>query len=69
VETNENWKMKTLLIGAVLGTLTGLGAAYLLVNRAEQAETSPELSPGEGIKIGLMLLGVLRQVAQLGDGD
>ncbi len=69
METNENWKMKTLVIGAVLGALTGLGAAYLLVNRAENSETSPELSPGEGIKIGLMLLGVLRQVAQLGDGD
>lgn len=69
METNENWKMKTLLIGAVLGTLTGLGAAYLLVNRAEKLEGTPELSPGEGIKIGLMLLGVLRQVAQLGEGD
>jgi hypothetical protein len=69
VETNENWKVKALLIGVGLGALTGLGAAYLLVNRAENAETSPELSPGEGIKIGLMLLGVLRQVAQLGEGD
>jgi hypothetical protein len=69
VETNENWKMRTLIIGAALGALTGLGAAYLLVNRAEKADASPELTPGEGIKIGLMLLGVLRQVAQLGEGD
>ena len=69
MDTNENWKMKTLVIGAAVGALTGLGAAYLLVNRAEKLDASPELSPGEGIKIGLMLLGVLRQVAQLGEGD
>ena len=69
VETSENWKMRTLLIGAVLGALTGLGAAYMLVQRAEKEETDPRLSAGEGVKIGLMLLGVLRQVAQLGEGD
>jgi hypothetical protein len=69
VETIDNWKTKTLLIGAVLGALTGLGAAYMLVQRAEKEETNPRVSAGEGVKIGLMLLGVLRQVAQLGEGD
>ncbi len=69
VEPSENWKAKTLVIGAVLGALTGLGAAYMLVQRAEKEQTNPQLSAGEGVKIGLLLLGVLRQFAQLGEGD
>ncbi len=69
IDTSENWKTRTLLIGAVLGALTGLGAAYMLVQRAEKEQTNPRLSAGEGVKIGLMLLGMLRQVAQLGEGD
>jgi hypothetical protein len=69
VESGENWKAKTLMIGAVLGALTGLGAAYMLVQRAENEQTHPQLSAGEGVKIGLLLLGVLRQFAQLGEGD
>ena len=69
METNENWKAQTLLIGAAVGALTGLGAAYLLVQRAEKTEEAAQLSAGEGIKLGLLLLGVLRQVAQLGEGD
>ena len=66
-QANENWKAKTLLVGAVLGALTGIGAAYLLVQRAEKEASRPEISAGEGVKLGLLLLGVLRQVAQLGE--
>ena len=69
VEPSENWKAKTMVIGAVLGALTGLGAAYMLVQRAEKEQTNAKLSAGEGVKIGLLLLGVLRQFAQLGEGD
>lgn len=68
-ETQENWKMKVLLIGAGVGLLTGLGAAYMLVQRSEKYGTSPELSAGEGVKLGLLVLGLLRQVAQLGESS
>ena len=64
---DESWRSKTLLVGAFLGALTGLVAAYLLVQRAEREETSLDLTAGEGIKLGLLLLGLLRQVAQLGE--
>ena len=67
VETQADWKTRTLLIGAALGALTGLGAAYLLVQRAERENATPEISAGEGIKLGLLLLGMLKQVAQLGE--
>jgi len=64
-----NWQGKTLVLGALIGALVGVGAAYLLVQRAEKEAGSIRLGTGEGIKLGLLVLGLLRQVAQLGDGD
>lgn len=64
-----NWKSKALLVGSLIGALVGAGAAYLLVQRAEREQASLHIGTGEGIKIGLLALGLLRQVAQLGDGD
>lgn len=68
METKPNWKPKILILGAILGALTGLGAAYILVQRAEQTQEKPKLSAGEGVKIGLGLLGVLRMIADMGSG-
>jgi hypothetical protein len=65
----DNWKTKALLIGAGVGLVAGLGAAYMLVQRAEKEGGRPEMSAGEGVKLGLLVLGLLRQVAQLGDGN
>jgi hypothetical protein len=64
----SNWKSKTLLAGAVLGALVGLGAAYLLVQRAESEDGEMHMGAGEGVKLGLLVFGLLRQVAQLGEG-
>ncbi len=61
------WKTKTLLIGAALGALTGLGAAYLLTRRAEQRGERLAISSGQGLKIGMLLAGLLQQVLRLGD--
>jgi len=68
-ETQDNWKTKALLVGAGVGLLAGLGAAYMLVQRAERDGGRPEMSAGEGVKLGLLVLGLLRQVAQLGEGS
>jgi hypothetical protein len=67
-DMQDNWKSKILLVGAGLGLLAGVGAAYMLIQRAEKEGAQPELSAGEGVKLGLLVLGLLRQVAQLGDG-
>lgn len=67
IDEPENWKGQTLLIGAAIGALAGLGAAYLLIQRAEKEGGKPAMSGGEGVKLGLLVLGVLRQVAQLGE--
>jgi hypothetical protein len=66
-ETDNTWKVKTLLIGAALGALTGLGAAYLLTKRAEQTGQSLAITPGKGMKLGVLIAGLLRSILSLGE--
>jgi len=63
---NANWKTKTLLIGAAVGIVTGLLGAFILIQAAEKAETRPQLSAGDGVKVGLGVLAVMRLLADLG---
>jgi hypothetical protein len=65
----KSWKTKTLILGGVIGALVGLSAAYLLIQRAEKQQGRLQMNAGEGIKLGLLVLGLLRQVAQLGEGS
>ncbi len=67
MEKDNNWKTKVLIIGAAIGLLTGLGAAYILVQRAEQQNAQPKLSAGEGVRVGLGVLGLLRMIADIGN--
>ena len=69
METKIPVKTRVLVGGAILGALTGLSAAYLLVRTSEQEGTEIQVSPSEGIRIGLTLLALLRQVATIGDGE
>ncbi|MDY6847081.1 MAG: hypothetical protein SVP52_08095 [Chloroflexota bacterium] len=57
---------KTMVLGTVIGALAGAASAYLLINRAEDEEESPRLTAGEGIQVGLGLLGLMRLIAGLG---
>lgn len=66
MEEQQNWKSRTLLIGAVVGALAGVIGAYILVQQAEQNQKKPKLTAGEGVKVGIGLLGLLRMVAELG---
>ena len=69
IETADNaWIVKTIAIGTGLGALLGASSAYLLVQRSKRRNVnSVTISPGEGIRLGLLLLGLLRNVATLGD--
>lgn len=60
---------RVLLIGALVGAATGLVAAMMLQRRAEQTGTEISLSAGEGIQLGVMVMGLLRAVAALADRD
>lgn len=67
-EPPSNTMGKTLLIGAAAGALTGLAAAYLLNRRAAKNGADVAITPTEGLKIGLLVVGLLRSIASLG-GD
>lgn len=60
-----NWKAKTLLIGGAIGLVTGLVAAYLFIQRAEAENDHPRLTAGEGVKVGVGVIGLLKLVTDL----
>jgi hypothetical protein len=65
----ESWLTKAILVGAALGALVGAGAAYLLVQRTRREDGEVHITPGDGVKLGVLVFGLLRQVAQLGEGE
>ncbi len=68
MRNGEDWKPKVLLVGGAVGLAAGLIAAYLLIQRAERDNTAPEIKAREGVKLGFLLFGLLREIAALGDG-
>ena len=54
-----------IILGAVLGAVTGAGAGYLLTKRIEEGEEI-QLSAGDGIKIGGSIIAFLKQISSLG---
>nr|BAL54974.1 hypothetical protein HGMM_F22C05C20 [uncultured Chloroflexota bacterium] len=61
----HSWKTKTLVFGTVLGALAGLATAYLLTRRAEKEGKPLSLTSGQGIRLGVLLLGFIRQLLTL----
>ncbi|MBA4399717.1 MAG: hypothetical protein C0396_07610 [Anaerolinea sp.] len=55
-----------IIIGALLGAVAGAMAAVILVQRAEEAHQSPKLTAGDGVKVGLGVLGLLRLISEIG---
>jgi hypothetical protein len=67
---NENQEQQVnpglyVLLGAILGAITGAGAGYLLTKRIEEGEDF-QLTAGDGIKLGGTIVAFLRQVSNLG---
>ena len=62
-------RSRTLILGALIGAFTGLIAAILLNRRASKDEKSTALTTGDGLKIGVLVFGLLRAIASLGDDD
>ena len=60
---------RVLLFGALIGAATVLAAALMLQRCAEQTGTEISLSAGEGIQLGVMVMGLLRAVAALADKE
>ena len=68
---------KVLVAGGIAGLLIGLAAAFLYIKANEsqiaavdagETDEMSKVSPGEAMTVGLSLLGLLRQIANLGQG-
>ena len=55
-----------IILGAVLGAITGAGAGFLLAQRIEEGEEI-QLTAGDGIKLGGSIITFLRQITNLGN--
>jgi hypothetical protein len=65
-----DWKMRTTLIGTALGAIAGVATALVFIRRSEEAGEPPSLrktDPGLVLAAGITLLGLLRQIAEMGD--
>lgn len=65
----NDWKTKTLLIGGLTGLITGLFAAYILIQQSEKQDKKPRLNAGEGVRLGLGMLTLLRLISDLANKD
>jgi hypothetical protein len=64
ITTLDNWKPKALAIGGVVGAAVGIAAVYLLIQHSKDGEP-PKIGVGEGVKIGVLVFGLLRSIANL----
>jgi hypothetical protein len=62
---DQKRKNITLAIGGVAGALVGLAGAYMLVQNAERNNQPIEISTGEGVKLAVLVFGLLRNIATL----
>jgi hypothetical protein len=67
----SSWKTQTYIIGTAAGILFGLLSAYLY-NRAASdygpSDGQNRVQTGEVLGLGLALLGIIRQVTEMGRG-
>lgn len=69
VETFDRQRTNTIIIGGLIGAIAGVGAASLLLQRAERKNSGATITAGEGLRLGLLVLGLMRSIAQLGDEE
>ncbi len=62
-------RSRTILIGVIIGAATGLVAAMLLNRRAARDQRTTAITAGEGLKLGVLIFGLLRAIMSLGDEE
>jgi hypothetical protein len=60
-----DWKTRVLIIGALVGAITGVAASYIMVQQAEKQQKQMQVTPGDGVKLGLGVLTLLRLVSDI----
>lgn len=64
-ETQSNYQTKVLVVGTLIGAVVGLAGAFLLIQNTERKGKELHVSAGEGVKLSLIVMGLLRQVADM----
>jgi hypothetical protein len=67
IEHASTPRTKILIVGSVVGASVGLLGAFLLVQSMEKQDRELRITTGEGLRLGLIVLTLLRQVAGLPD--
>ncbi len=58
-------KTKVLIAGGLIGAVVGLIAAGMLLRADGEDGESNSLTAGKGVQIGMLVLGLLRQITSL----
>jgi hypothetical protein len=64
-----NTRSRTLVYGVLIGAATGLVAAMLLNRRMVKDNETAAITTGDGLKLGVMVFGLLRAIASLGEEE
>jgi uncharacterized membrane protein YebE (DUF533 family) len=64
-----NTRTRTILFGALIGAATGAVAGVLINRRTERDNGTTAITTGDGVKLGVMIFGLLRAIASLGEED
>jgi len=62
-----DWKAKAIIVGGVVGALVGAGAAYLYIRNIEEAESPPPVGAKDALSVGVSVVSLLKQIANLAD--
>jgi hypothetical protein len=63
---NEKYT-RTLVIGTIIGALTGLAASYVLIKRSDDNDKELRITPQEGVKLGVGIASLFRLITSLND--
>jgi hypothetical protein len=61
----KSWKKKVIVVGAIIGAIIGVIASRMLLAEAEETDNRQALTTQKGVKIGMLILGLLRQITNL----
>jgi hypothetical protein len=58
---------RVIFLGGLIGAATGVAAALLLVRRGTRVDQTTAITTGDGLKLGILVFGLLRAIASLGE--
>lgn len=68
MDETENWELRVLAVGGILGAVVGLLTSWLLIRTSREARSGPPaITTGDAIKVGITAIGLVRSIAALGD--